>query len=179
MQPNKHGIIIITGYTCYFWKREVETTGHLFIKCSFIYALWMPLYSWVGLQTAFSGNLESLPQQHVGLFPAAKHNEAWNLLWYAIIWTVWLHRNEVIFSNGSIDWDKMVDLIKFRVWSWQKASAKKGAFSYLDWIINPQECLRFGPWSSFYQPASQCCWELSFFILLFCWMCFDFSDHIL
>lgn len=65
------------------------------------------------------------------------------MIWFAIIWTIWLIRNDVIFSQGKKDFDKSIELIKIRVWSWSHAKLKKGSFSFLDWSINPQACLHY------------------------------------
>lgn len=54
----------------------------------------------------------------------------------------WLHRNDRIFNQGKLDFDKVIELVKLRVWIWNNSLVKKGCFSYSNWCINPLVCLR-------------------------------------
>lgn len=64
------------------------------------------------------------------------------MLWFATVWSLWLHRNEVIFNNGNLDFEKVIDSIKVSVWTWCDSYVKKGCFSFVDWCINPFLCLQ-------------------------------------
>lgn len=76
------------------------------------------MYNWIGLDTALIGNLKDLLLQHSGLISGKASNKVWRMFWFSTIWSIWLHRNEMIFKQGNLDLDKVTDLIKIRVWSW-------------------------------------------------------------
>lgn len=130
---------------CCFCNSEAETSEHMFLSCNFSYSVWMHIYCWLGIETVLSGNLLELLQQHDGHFVGRKLKRAWRMFWFAIIRSLWLLRNDIIFSQGTKDFDKIIDLIKIRVWSWCHARLKQGGFSFLDWSINPQACLLYDP----------------------------------
>ena len=60
----------------------------------------------------------------LGLFPAAKHKSAWSILFFAMIWTIWETRNNLIFRGKEASIDKAVDDVKFRVAWWFKYFGK-------------------------------------------------------
>lgn len=64
-------------------------------------------------------------------------------MWFATIWSLWLHRNELLFKQGNLYYDKVVELIKIRVWSWSNGRVKKGKLSFMDWFVNPLQCLQY------------------------------------
>ncbi|KAF5192494.1 hypothetical protein FRX31_017919 [Thalictrum thalictroides] len=50
--------------------------------------------------------------------------EIWAVLPYAVIWTTWKIRNEVLFDNGTAVASKAVRRIKSVVWNWMNMSLK-------------------------------------------------------
>lgn len=51
---------------------------------------------------------------------------------YVLVWK---------FNQAVLDIEKVIELIKVRVWSWCKALAKS-SFSFTDWCLNPVCCLQ-------------------------------------
>ncbi|EOY10119.1 Uncharacterized protein TCM_025497 [Theobroma cacao] len=47
--------------------------------------------------------------------------KVWRMAFYAIAWSVWLHRNEMVFKGVVWDADKVYELSKLRVTTWAKA----------------------------------------------------------
>lgn len=58
--------------------------------------------NWVGLDTALVGNLNELLLQHAGLINGRVSYKVWRMFWFAIIWSLWLHRNELILKEHSL-----------------------------------------------------------------------------
>lgn len=79
--------------------------------------------------------------QHDGLFFGRGYNKIWKMLWFGIIWSLWTHRNEIIFKDGKLDLHKVLELIKIRVWLWCKSLLGNECFSFLDWCLHPLYCL--------------------------------------
>lgn len=57
------------------------------------------------------------------------------------VWTIWQQRNNVVFYSGSINSEKVLDLIKFRSWKWLRWKKKEFYCSFYDWKSNPSICL--------------------------------------
>lgn len=137
------GIVLSNGYNlCRFCNAELETTSDLFLHCRFSYFVWMFVYNWIRLDTALTGNLKDLLLQHSGLISGRASNEVWRMFWFATIWSIWLHRNDLIFKQGTLDFDNVTELIKIKVWSWSNSRVKKECFSFMDWCLNPLACLK-------------------------------------
>lgn len=126
---------------CCFCKAISENSYHLFLSCNFSYAVWMFIYNWLGLETALAGNMGELLSQHVGLLNRRRSKKIWKMSWFAIIWSIWMHMNEIIFNQGNLDFDKVTELIKIRVWSWCKGLVSEACFSFTVWCINPMYCI--------------------------------------
>ncbi|KAL5180780.1 hypothetical protein HKD37_01G001844 [Glycine soja] len=48
----------------------------------------------------------------------------WKSVWFAAVWTLWIHRNAVIFKEENSELEKMVELVKVRSWMWLSSKAK-------------------------------------------------------
>lgn len=121
----------------WFCKMSIENYAHLFIYCNFSYVVWMYMYNWLGVQTTLARNVWDLFSQHDRLRFCKGPKRIGRMFWFAVLWTIWLHRNDMIFNQSSLDFDRGIELIKFRVWSWCQGLVKKANFSYTDWISNP------------------------------------------
>ncbi|KAH1242369.1 putative ribonuclease H protein [Glycine max] len=56
--------------------------------------------------------------------------------WLALTWTVWQHRNKIIFSNQTFDGNKLMEDAIFTLWTWLKNFDKDFAFTYSYWSSN-------------------------------------------
>ncbi|GAB2293350.1 hypothetical protein Dimus_027551 [Dionaea muscipula] len=45
----------------------------------------------------------------------------WDCIPVVVIWSIWIVRNEVRFKRLSVDWDRVLELIKWRIGTWVKA----------------------------------------------------------
>ncbi|PSS08274.1 Endonuclease [Actinidia chinensis var. chinensis] len=61
----------------------------------------------------------------------------WEAIFFAIIWSLWKARNELIFSNVNIVKAELIDLIKLRVAFWVKAKCNINEYS----VVDIQRCL--------------------------------------
>ncbi|KAL5193109.1 putative ribonuclease H protein [Glycine soja] len=60
----------------------------------------------------------------------------WRSWWLALTWTVWQHRNRIIFSNETFDGNKLMEDAIFTLWTWLKNFEKDFAFTYNYWSSN-------------------------------------------
>ncbi|KAF5181453.1 hypothetical protein FRX31_028960 [Thalictrum thalictroides] len=116
-----------TPNRCCLCKSEEETLNHLLLTCNFTRQLWevllvvhpdarhaLPCWNTV---------LEVLQNWPVwnGRSLAA---EIWDVLPYAVMWTVWKSRNAIIFDNVNVSAGMIIQHIKASVWQWLNMSSR-------------------------------------------------------
>ena len=63
----------------------------------------------------------------------------WLTSFYAIAWTIWLHRNGMVFNGKVFDFQQTIDSSKFRAASWFKARWPDTPHSILDIVRFPND----------------------------------------
>ena len=71
--------------------------------------------------------------QHVNGSAAEIKGRRWKCWWVALTWTIWKHRNGVVFENQSFDGSKVMDDAIFLLWSWLKAMEKDFTLHFCHW----------------------------------------------
>nr|KYP48155.1 Putative ribonuclease H protein At1g65750 family [Cajanus cajan] len=125
---------------CRFCKGTQETSHHLFFVCNTIDTLWKACYGWANLSTVLPSNTE----QHFMQLPCSisfgKVAKGWKILWCAVVYNIWLVRNNIIFRQERLDIEHLQQKIKYTTWSWLKMD-KAFTFSYAQWEADPGTCL--------------------------------------
>ncbi|RDX60485.1 hypothetical protein CR513_61374, partial [Mucuna pruriens] len=75
--------------------------------------VWKQCYSWLRFKWCC--------QETLITFYNTNFDKAW---WFAAIWPLWLHRDDIIFRNDVANSEYVFELIKFRFWSWLNAKFK-------------------------------------------------------
>jgi hypothetical protein len=71
-------------------------------------------------------------------FPGRKRlRQGLVLVWSAVIWKVWNHRNRIIFYNGVVNGADLVDDVKIASWKWWMGSGKSPPCLYYEWLKEP------------------------------------------
>ena len=87
-------------YLCPFCRSAEENASHLFFQCSKIIPLWWEVASWVNLVGVFPHQPGHHFIQHFyGVYDGV-HAHRWQSWWLALTYTIWKHRNSIIFSNA-------------------------------------------------------------------------------
>jgi len=63
-------------------------------------------------------------------------------MWASVVWSIWKHRNRVIFNQGKIDVEEIFTLAQVQSWVWMKHKERKVNFSYSEWILSPLTCIK-------------------------------------
>ena len=92
--------------------------------------------TWVNIHGAFSQKPWQHFSQHAFCLPSRIHLNRWRSWWLALTWTVWQHRNKIIFSNETFDGNKLMEDAIFTLWTWLKSFEKDFAFTYSYWSSN-------------------------------------------
>ncbi|GKV09896.1 hypothetical protein SLEP1_g21329 [Rubroshorea leprosula] len=67
--------------------------------------------------------------------------KSWNILWFALVWTIWLSRNETVFQHKKHDDDKLLQLVQIRSFHWVRILLNLENLSLMEWISNPVRCM--------------------------------------
>lgn len=120
-----------------------ECCQHLFFDCQVSWRVWMKIYNWLGIQTALPNNAEIHFNLHENLLMVSK--KFWmsmDLIWIAAVSAIWQCRNGAVFRGESVETDRIVELVQFKVWLWLRSNESFFVSSCFEWIMNPVECLR-------------------------------------
>ncbi|GKV51887.1 hypothetical protein SLEP1_g58506 [Rubroshorea leprosula] len=126
------------GLTCVFCTTVVEDTNHLFLHCKTAFNLWSKCFRWWGVEHVMPGTCWDAFNQHKDLFSNTTVKIGWDIIWFAITWTIWLARNEVIFQNKHLDEVKLFDLVQTRSFQWLKLKGEGKGITLFDWIQQPR-----------------------------------------
>ena len=63
----------------------------------------------------------------------------WKMSFYAIIWSIWLLRNDMVFNGKVFDFVQIIDTFKFRLASWFKAKWFDSHYTILDIVRLPKD----------------------------------------
>lgn len=78
----------------------------------------MVCYGWLGFDFAIPGSLEGLLLVWNGIFPRSKSGRIMTTIWVAILRSLWLHCNEIIFSEGVLDEMELFEAVCLKAWKW-------------------------------------------------------------
>ncbi|GLT68412.1 hypothetical protein SLA2020_406460, partial [Shorea laevis] len=138
----KRGIVgSNTDFTCIFCGKQTESVSHLFFTCETTWAIWHAAYAWWGVQAVLTCEGWKHLQQHVGMVQNKKLKETWYVIWFTIIWSIWLWRNQLVFKEGNVSPAMVVDLIKLRSLNWISAKQNTDIAKEL-WLVNPREACK-------------------------------------
>lgn len=114
------GIVLPDGGLCSLCVEMVETAEHLFLHCHQVWVVWCSFLAreevcWVMPRTVCALLLEW------GEVRKRIDKTVWELLPYALCWTVWLERNGVIFNDKAFCVETTRDLLLTRLVWWVKS----------------------------------------------------------
>lgn len=131
-----------TDTSCAMCSNAVESISHLFFCCPMSWLLWCGVLRWVGYLAALPCDGKSHLLQFLSI---CQGNKSWkrvfSLIWIATIGVIWYSRNCRIFKGEVVDWNRLLDLIQYRVWLWLKAKYCSFSYSLFEWISNPASCV--------------------------------------
>jgi hypothetical protein len=120
-----------------------ETEVHLVLFCDFAMRVWKEIFRWLGLVIIIPPNLSLLFDCLTVSAGTKKVRSGYSLIWHAMVWMIWSSRNNVIFSNGGISPEEVVDAIKLISWRWGLSRHKIPICLCYEWCWDPRLCLLF------------------------------------
>ncbi|WJX94410.1 hypothetical protein P8452_75829 [Trifolium repens] len=128
--------------SCVFCAQNVEDSGHLFFSCQFSIGIWTAVSNWIGKALPTGADCCSHFCLFGNLFRLKKGGgRVSRLIWLATTWSLWKHRNDVIFNGVTQDASNLVNNIKITSWIWFSGRfGRKANLTFLNWCIDPFGC---------------------------------------
>ena len=134
--------IPIDDMLCPLCRNKEEGDEHLFFNCSKTLPLWWESMSWVNLITVMPQNHRDHFLQHGMEVADGVRSKTWKCWWIALTWTIWHHRNKVVFQDTTFHGTKLLEAALFLLWSWIKAMDKDFTLHFNQWSSNLKEGFR-------------------------------------
>lgn len=106
---------------CPLCSTNLETHQHLFLHCHFSWSVWSIILDWWNIKWVCPLSVPDLANWWFanGFFNLEKH--LWEACFYAMLWSLWLVRNDSIFNNSTKQVWEVGEFVKTKVAMWMKA----------------------------------------------------------
>ncbi|GMI73525.1 hypothetical protein HRI_001021800 [Hibiscus trionum] len=118
----KRGIPANIDTCCPLCRATLETPTHLLLHCRVSWLLWTFFAAMWKINLVMPDNVVSIIMLLDGFFQSKHRGSIGTIVLAAILWTIWLQRNDLVFREGSLDFMKLCFVAKFRLVSWFKAA---------------------------------------------------------
>ncbi|KAK3219593.1 hypothetical protein Dsin_013563 [Dipteronia sinensis] len=97
-----------------------ESIDHLFLHYVQSDEIWRTCMGWWGISSCASPSVKEWATCWNHFCPSALRKKAWNTLFFAVIWSIWECRNDMVFGGKNLELGLILDMIKFCVALWFK-----------------------------------------------------------
>jgi hypothetical protein len=63
------------------------------------------------------------------------------MIWGVVFWSLWHHRNQIVFKNGQADVAVVIDGVKTSSWKWWVGRSKGNPCLLYEWQSEPIVCM--------------------------------------
>jgi len=131
--------VLVNDRLCSFCGLKDEEAEHLFFNCSCTLPLWWESLSWANLRTTLPINPRDHFLQHTLGAAGVRNLTRWKCWWVALTWSIWNHRNKIVFQNHTFNGSRLLDDAVFVLWSWIKSMEKDFDVHLNQWSSNLKE----------------------------------------
>ncbi|XP_058768555.1 uncharacterized protein LOC131642295 [Vicia villosa] len=119
--------------TCVLCELELESSSHLFGSCVITEGVWKRIKLWLGNDLDLSKEELQNFFHHWNKLSKLKTRITVAIVWLATMWSLWLVRNEIVFSNSEFSFNEIMTVIVSRSWYWMSAyvTISTGCSSYM------------------------------------------------
>ena len=126
----------ILEMSCPLCRNADEDAAHLFLHCSRIQPIWWESMSWLNLKGAAPLTPKQHFLQHMDVQAHGVRINRWQCWWLALTWSIWRHRNNIVFSNETFNANKLFDDAIFNLWTWLRNFEKGFTIHFNQWSSN-------------------------------------------
>ncbi|RZB98494.1 CST complex subunit CTC1 [Glycine soja] len=128
--------VSILEMSCPLCRNADEDAAHLFLHCSRIQPIWWESMSWLNLKGAAPLTPKQHFLQHMDVQAHGVRINRWQCWWLALTWSIWRHRNNIVFSNETFNANKLFDDAIFNLWTWLRNFEKGFTIHFNQWSSN-------------------------------------------
>jgi hypothetical protein len=126
---------------CTFCGNCLETSSHLLLYCDFAIKVWQGIFDWLGLSLYFPHNFTSLYNNAVAVPGGKQVKRALVMICGAVFWSLWHHRNQIVFENGVAEVAVVIDRVKISSWKWWVGRLRGNPCLLYEWQSEPIVCM--------------------------------------
>jgi hypothetical protein len=104
----------LPSLVCSFCSYDVEDASYLFVSCPVAFSTWIDLLKWLGVVYAIPLSLDLHFLCWSSLRQFKKGSQCYAIIWVCMLWSLWLHHNNIVFNQSVVDRQELLDSIKFR-----------------------------------------------------------------
>lgn len=127
----KRGVAIENGGLCDSCGLVLESVAHLALWCNVSWKFWYLTMVRVGIVWCIPGSFSAVLEE----WPALRFKSdriLWDLIPSAVVWSIWMARNNQVFGQKEFNFDSIWDLHLMRMMWWTKASWEECPYSAHD-----------------------------------------------
>jgi len=128
--------VMLNNTMCPFCGLKEEEAQHLFFNCSSTLPLWWESLFWANLSTAMPQNPRDHFLQHTIATAEVKNLTRWKCWWISLTWSIWNHRNKIVFQNHTFNGSRLLDDAVLLLWTWVKNMEKDFGTHFNQWSSN-------------------------------------------
>jgi hypothetical protein len=129
---------------CCLCGEEIESTSHLFLYCRYTLQVWKQVFGWLGLSLCFPHNTMSMLACFASSTGPKWKRKGMVMIWNTVIWSIWRHRNKIVFEGGVSDLSSLIEVIKVSSWRWWIGRKDSPPCLLYEWLSEPGVCLNMG-----------------------------------
>ena len=126
----------MSSYSCPLCDHEEESIYHLMFNYEKTRSLWWETMRWVNRVGPHSIDPKNHFLQFTQWNSKARTNKRWEFLWLTLSFSIWYHRNAMLFKNQPFNPEKVMDDALFHTWSWLKCVEKDFNMHFTFWSTN-------------------------------------------
>lgn len=132
----RRGILNEEYNFCPLCNNEEETPNHLLVLCDSARRVWNEIMKWWSIVWVCPATLKGLFLFWNGFPFKNLEKSCWQATFYAVVWTLWICRNDTVFNEKPWEEEDIVDLVKTRVAIWIKGKFNLHDYSVEDFKWN-------------------------------------------
>ncbi|GMJ01097.1 hypothetical protein like AT4G29090 [Hibiscus trionum] len=122
---------------CSWCELSEESIAHLFYECPNVLQYWVWLRNWWNVSTPFPVSFTDFFVEHLHCPFMGSMKRLWVACVSALLWSLWLARNERIFRGKCLTMEEICFLVKLRSFYWIKVGVEGESLSEAIWWTCP------------------------------------------
>lgn len=114
-----------------------ESVSHVFLDCHVASNIWRLVFMWLDLSLIQYPTVGDMFRHLDDLQLNNVKKECIEAVFCSIIWVIWRHRNDIVFSPGRNRPDSLFDIILVQSHLWVTSRSRKVVMSRERWFQNP------------------------------------------